>query len=168
MVHVLARCVWNGNFGRYAINVQKQAWPSSSSSRVESDQSPAVASLTGANGVTFLICRIIWLRRNSNGRDPRLRGSRTGVRQARVLGALEQKLAAAKIAAEQTLLDLTPVAPGAVEYGEVWPRVLAKHVVRVPDINQMASRLRKEGKLLFLDWEAGKRVPQANYRMQKP
>ncbi len=81
---------------------------------------------------------------------------------------LEQKLAAAKIAAEQTLLDLTPVAPGAVKYSEVWPRVLAKHVVRVPDINQMASRLRKEGKLLFLDWEAGKRVPQANYRMQKP
>jgi len=81
---------------------------------------------------------------------------------------LEQNLAAAKVAAEKTLLDLCPVAPDTARYAEVWPRVLAKHVVRLPDINQMASRLRKEGKLHFPDWEDGKRVPQATYRMQKP
>jgi three-Cys-motif partner protein len=81
---------------------------------------------------------------------------------------LEAKLAAAMAAAEQTLLELTPTAPKAAKYEDVWPRVLAKHVVRLPDINQIAARLRKEGTIVFLDWERGKRVPQPNYRMQKP
>ena len=81
---------------------------------------------------------------------------------------LEQNLAAAKLAAANTLLDLCPVSPETAKYVEVWPRVLAKHVVRLPDVNQMASLLRKEGKVHFPDWEDGKRVPQAHYRMQKP
>jgi hypothetical protein len=49
-----------------------------------------------------------------------------------------------------------------------WPQVLAKHVVRLPDVNQIAARLRKEERLLFPDWEKKKRVPQAAYRLQKP
>jgi hypothetical protein len=39
---------------------------------------------------------------------------------------LGTKLAAAKAAAEKTLLELTPAAPAAVKYEHVWPRVLAK------------------------------------------
>lgn len=80
---------------------------------------------------------------------------------------LEKKLAAAKADAERTLLELTPTEPDAAKYEQVWPRVLAKHVVRLPDVNQIAARLRKEQKIKFPDWEAGKRVPQPNYKMYK-
>ena len=72
-----------------------------------------------------------------------------------------------RTAAEQTLLDLTPVEPDNVEYEKLWPQVLARHVVRKPDVNQIAARLRGEGKLLMPDWEKGKRVPQPYYRVQR-
>ena len=81
---------------------------------------------------------------------------------------LETNLAAEKVAAERLLLELTPVAPSSVTYEVVWPRVLAKHIVRVPDVNRMAARLRKEGSISFPEWERGKRVPQPHYRMQRP
>jgi three-Cys-motif partner protein len=80
---------------------------------------------------------------------------------------LETLLAAAKVAAEKTFLELTPAAPQTTKYENVWPRVLAKHVVRLPDVNQIAARLRKEQKTAFPDWESGKRVPQPNYKMYK-
>lgn len=80
---------------------------------------------------------------------------------------LEAKLTAAKVAAEKTLLELTPTAPGTTKYEHVWPRVLAKHVVRLPDVNQIAAQLRKEQKIAFPDWEPGKRVPQPHYKMQR-
>ena len=73
---------------------------------------------------------------------------------------LEAKLAAAKVAAEEALLELTPAVPGATRYEHVWPRVLSKHLVRLPDLNQIAARLRKEQRIIFPDWETGKRVPQ--------
>jgi three-Cys-motif partner protein len=80
---------------------------------------------------------------------------------------LEAKLAAAKVAAEKTLLELTPTSPRAVKYEDVWPQVLAKHVVRLPDVNQIAARLRKEQRIVFPEWELGKQVPQSGYRMHK-
>jgi hypothetical protein len=80
---------------------------------------------------------------------------------------LETKLAAAKTGAEKTLLELTPIAPETAKYEHVWPRVLARHIVRLPDINQIAARLRKEQRIIFPDWEPGKRVPQRNYKMHK-
>jgi three-Cys-motif partner protein len=80
---------------------------------------------------------------------------------------LETLLASAKEEAEKTLLELTPAAPEATRYENVWPRVLAKHVVRLTDVNQIAARLRKERKIVFPDWERGKRVPQSNYKMHK-
>ena len=80
---------------------------------------------------------------------------------------LETMLAAAKVAAEKTLLELTPAAPKTTKYEDVWLRVLAKHVVRLPDVNQIAARLRKEQKIAFPDWQSGKRVPQPNYKMHK-
>jgi three-Cys-motif partner protein len=70
-------------------------------------------------------------------------------------------------AAQQTLLALTPHAPGFAIYGEVWPNVLARHVVRHSHVNQIAARLRAESTLEFPDWEARKRVPQPGYRMQR-
>ena len=52
---------------------------------------------------------------------------------------LEAKLAAEKMAAERLLLELAPAAPTSVVYEAVWPRVLAKHIVRLPDVNKMAA-----------------------------
>jgi three-Cys-motif partner protein len=69
--------------------------------------------------------------------------------------------------AEKTLLELTPKAPGSVPYEKLWPRVLARHVVRLPDVNKMAAAMRGQGRLLFPDWEKGKRVPQPRYRTQR-
>jgi len=69
--------------------------------------------------------------------------------------------------AEKTLLQLTPNAPGSIRYEMLWPQVLARHVVRLPDVNEMAAAMRRDGRLLFPDWERGKRVPQPNYRVQR-
>jgi three-Cys-motif partner protein len=73
-----------------------------------------------------------------------------------------------RAAAEQTLLNWTPEAPASIQYDKLWPQVLARHVVRRPDVNTIAAQLRKDGRLLFPDWEKGKRVPQSNYRTQRP
>jgi three-Cys-motif partner protein len=70
--------------------------------------------------------------------------------------------------ARETLLGLTPQHPGSISYEKLWPQVLARHVIRRPDVNTIAVHLRDEGKLLFPDWERGKRVPQASYRTQRP
>jgi hypothetical protein len=77
-------------------------------------------------------------------------------------------LDAEREAAERALLDLTPRQPGSIPYERLWPQVLARHVVRLPDINRIAARLRNEGALLFPNWEKGKRVPQPRYRTQRP
>lgn len=77
-------------------------------------------------------------------------------------------LDAEKAAARATLLALIPPEPAFSAYGKVWPRVLEKHVVTRPDVNKLAADLRKCGALNFVGWEAGKRVPQDNYRVAKP
>src|ERR1700730_5391970 len=69
--------------------------------------------------------------------------------------------------AEKTLLQLTPKTPGSILYEKLWPQVLVRHVVRLPDVNKMAATLRDAGTLLFPDWEKGKRVPQPRYRTQR-
>jgi three-Cys-motif partner protein len=71
-------------------------------------------------------------------------------------------------AAEQTLLALTPLEPASITYDKLWPLVLVRHVVRRTDVNQIAGRLRREGKLLIPDWEKGKQVPQPTYNIQRP
>ena len=62
---------------------------------------------------------------------------------------LEAKLAAEKMAAERLLLKLAPAAPTSVMYEAIWPPVLAKHIVRLPDLNKIVARQRKEGSLSF-------------------
>ncbi len=69
--------------------------------------------------------------------------------------------------AERTFLELTPETPSSILYESLWPQVLARHVVRLPDVNQIGVRLRDDGRLLFPDWEKGKRVPQPRYRVQR-
>jgi len=80
---------------------------------------------------------------------------------------LETKLSAARRMAEKTLLELTPAAPASAKYAHIWPQVLAKHIVRLPDVNRIAARLRTEQKIIFPEWQPGKRVPQPNYKMHK-
>jgi hypothetical protein len=70
--------------------------------------------------------------------------------------------------ARQMLLELTPRQPASTAYEKLWPQVLARHVVRKPDVNAIAANLREEGQLLFPDWERGKRVPHAAYQTQRP
>jgi hypothetical protein len=69
--------------------------------------------------------------------------------------------------AEKTFLELATEAPGSVLYKLLWPQVLARHVVRLTDVNQIGARLRDERRLLFPDWEKGKRVPKPQYRIQR-
>jgi three-Cys-motif partner protein len=69
--------------------------------------------------------------------------------------------------ANKTVLELTPKTPNFIRYEILWPEVLLRHVVRLPDVNKIATQLRADGKLLFPDWEKGKRVPQKNYRVQR-
>lgn len=74
----------------------------------------------------------------------------------------------AKQAAEAAILDITPKAPESITYKKLWAAVLTDHAVRLTDVNAMCAKLRKSEALLFPDWEAGTRVPQDHYRVQRP
>ena len=81
---------------------------------------------------------------------------------------LPDLLNAERNAAKETVLRLTPEAPDSIRYQDLWPLVLALHVVRKPDVNKLAAHLRRDGKLLIPDWAPGKHVPQATYLIQRP
>lgn len=70
--------------------------------------------------------------------------------------------------AEKTLLELTPQKPEAIRYEALWPEILARHVIRRSQVNQLAVKLRNAKALEFPDWEKGKRVPQSSYRTWRP
>ena len=70
--------------------------------------------------------------------------------------------------AERSLLELTPQKPAAIRYDKLWPQVLARHVISLPQVNELAVKLRKAQALEFPDWEKGKRVPQPSYRTWRP
>jgi three-Cys-motif partner protein len=80
---------------------------------------------------------------------------------------LETFLRAERAQAMHTLLSLAPIAPDSITYDAAWPRVLTRHVVRRPEVNQLAAELRQSNQLAFPNWEKGKRVPQAHYKMQR-
>jgi three-Cys-motif partner protein len=67
--------------------------------------------------------------------------------------------------AREALIALSPNGPAPILYKDLWPQVLAKHVVRKTAVNQIAAQLRKDGILEFPDWEPRKRVPQPDYRV---
>jgi three-Cys-motif partner protein len=77
-------------------------------------------------------------------------------------------LTAERHAAEQNILKLTPGEPDCIRYEKLWPRVLSLNIVRKTDVNDIAGRLYREGKLKIPDWEQGKKVPQPAYRIQLP
>jgi hypothetical protein len=55
-----------------------------------------------------------------------------------------------------------------IRYEALRAEVLARHVIRGPQVNELAVRLRNTQALEFPDWERGKRVPQASYRTWRP
>jgi hypothetical protein len=59
-------------------------------------------------------------------------------------------------------------APQSITYKKLWAALLTVPAVRLTDVNAMCARLRKSEALLFPDWQAGKRVPQDHYRVQRP
>jgi three-Cys-motif partner protein len=69
--------------------------------------------------------------------------------------------------AERSLIALSSQAPSYVRYEHLWPLVLARQVIKRSDVNRIASRLRREGRLLLPDWEKSRRVPQPHYRVQR-
>jgi three-Cys-motif partner protein len=71
-------------------------------------------------------------------------------------------------AAEASIKELSPKSPDHIRYAHLWPAVLSRHVVRLPDVNAICGRLKKQGGLLFPDWEHRARVPKDHYRMQRP
>jgi three-Cys-motif partner protein len=72
-----------------------------------------------------------------------------------------------RLAAQDTLLEIVPAAPNFIPYVKAWAQVLARHIVRRPDVNSIAARLYREKRLAFPEWEKGKRVPQDRYRTQR-
>jgi three-Cys-motif partner protein len=81
---------------------------------------------------------------------------------------LTARLDAERRAAEETLLKLTPEEPESIRYEKLWPVVLSRNIVRRTDVNQIAARLYREGKLSIPDWEKRRQVPQPAYRVQRP
>ncbi len=69
--------------------------------------------------------------------------------------------------AKTLLLDLTPPTPSTVMWGDIWPKVLERHVVSLPQLKAIASDLRKAGRLSFLNWAPRKRSPDDHYRFQR-
>jgi three-Cys-motif partner protein len=77
-------------------------------------------------------------------------------------------LASERRQAERSLLELTPHKPAAISYETLRSDMLARHVIRRTQVNDLAVKLRQAQALEFPDWEKGKRVPQPSYRTWRP
>ena len=67
-------------------------------------------------------------------------------------------------AAQQLLLQIAETEPGLL-WKEIWPRLLAAHVIRKTDAGKMAGVLRKAGIVNFAGWAKGKHRPDDGYRL---
>jgi three-Cys-motif partner protein len=88
------------------------------------------------------------------------------------LHEMGQNEAASFLASEQgkareALLRLVPDAASPIAYKDLWPQVLAAHVVRRTQVNRIAAELRTEGLLVFPGWEQRKRIPQPEYLVHR-
>jgi three-Cys-motif partner protein len=73
-----------------------------------------------------------------------------------------------RISAERYFIELASDHTPAATYGELWPKVLAKHVITKKDLNSMAASLRADGRLSFPDWTPRKRIPEDGWRVFVP
>jgi three-Cys-motif partner protein len=76
-------------------------------------------------------------------------------------------LEAERVNASALLLELAPPILDRTNYADVWPRVLAKHAVTKTELNKMAAAHRKEKRLIFPDWQTGKKVPSEDGRIAR-
>ena len=66
--------------------------------------------------------------------------------------------------ARRLLLDTVPISGAGVAWGRVWPQILAKHVIRLTDLNKIANDARKSGHLHFPSWPSNqKKKPEDDY-----
>ncbi len=73
-------------------------------------------------------------------------------------------LAAEYQKAREMLLEIVPPSGEGMIWSAVWPKVLARHVVRKTDLNRAANEYRKDGNLVFSTWSgARKSVPEDDY-----
>ena len=80
----------------------------------------------------------------------------------------EAYLTAERLAAERMLLGLASKTSPLQIYGNVWPKVLARHAITKTELNKTAAAFRKEGRLIFPGWEIGKRVPADAWGLYAP
>lgn len=67
-------------------------------------------------------------------------------------------------AAQHLLVDLAPISGPGISWGELWPKILAKHVIRLTDLNKIANEQRKSGRLHFPSWSSERKsVPDDDY-----
>lgn len=124
----------------------------------------------------FRACQIKALHKQDEARGiAKLQAAVSASEQAELFGSFAQMapdpaeayLAAELANAKALLLDLVPVAPLTATWGDVWPKVLGRHIVGRSQLNAVASDLRKVGRLNFLDWVPRKRSPDDHYRIQR-
>jgi three-Cys-motif partner protein len=80
---------------------------------------------------------------------------------------IEGRLEDEKRKAEAAIRHLVPKSPASIVYRKLWSTILLHHMVRMTDVNTICADMRKKEELLFPDWEARRRVPQDNYRVQR-
>lgn len=68
---------------------------------------------------------------------------------------------------ESALFEIIPRKPNWILYETLRAKVLERLVVKYSDVNAEAARLRKSNGICIPDWEKGKRVPQAHYRITR-
>jgi three-Cys-motif partner protein len=66
--------------------------------------------------------------------------------------------------AEKTLMDILGRSKQ-MTWGKLWPLVLARHAVRRPELNAIAAKLKKEGKVAIPALRAPKRVPSDEFEI---
>lgn len=73
-----------------------------------------------------------------------------------------------RTSAKKYFLDLVGQNLPSNTYGDLWPKVLAKHAITRVELNSIAASFRKEGRISFPDWQTGKRVPADGWRVFVP
>lgn len=72
-----------------------------------------------------------------------------------------------RIAAQADMMALIPLVPGFIEYGKIWPKILAKYAIRKTELSSIVGSLRKGGELDIPQWPLRKRVPEDDYRISR-
>lgn len=80
---------------------------------------------------------------------------------------VEHFLETERTSAELSFLSMLTDDFTSATYGQLWPKILARHVIRLTDLNKIAARLRKEGKISFPGWEKRRQVPQSHYHVHR-